>query len=231
MFARIEERIGSDAGLGDPNDGDGVDGTVGPAVPSLFSSTNESSPTPAPSSPGGLRAATEEIDTGTLTAERPQVRGVLCPNDHLTAPNELTCRTCKCELDANAKVVTADRPILGTLTFDDGAVLGVDRPAAIGANVPTGYTIESETATVVRLDDGNGGVADVQIEVRISGWMVEIIDTASSTGTYTSPSGIRHSRTRLRAGQRLTLVDAMTVYVGERSFVYTDGPPAAADEK
>ena len=120
--------------------------------------------------------------------------------------------------------VTDTRPVLGNLVFDDGAKLDLDRPAVVGANVPQGYTIDDEPTTIVRLDDGHGGVSDVQLEIRCSGWEVEVVDMQSESGTYTMLQGERQTRTRLRSGQAVTLQDGMTVETGTRTFTFGLGP-------
>ncbi len=160
---------------------------------------------------------------GTLAPARPQLRGLLCPDGHLTNSSDVHCRTCGIATDPNAETVMGDRPVLGLLTFDDGAVLAVDRPAAIGSDVPSGYEIDGEPATVVRLDDGLGGISPVQVEVRTIGWDVEIHDMNSENGTYTILHGERQTRTRLRAGQSVVLQDGMIVEVGGRNFAYVVG--------
>ena len=182
--------------------------------------TSEASDTAEPNpAPDDASAA------ATLAPARPQLSGVLCPIGHLSAPTENTCRTCQASIAPDAGTVRGDRPILGTLTFDDGAVLNIDRPAVIGSNVPAGYTVDSEPATIVRLDDGVDGVSDVQLEVRLSGWAVEIVDMQSKNGTYTSLSGERQTRTKLRPGQQVALQHDMTIETGGRSFSFALGQP------
>lgn len=151
----------------------------------------------------------------------PQLKGVQCPAGHLTAPGEAQCRTCGGDVPHDAPSMTGPRPVLGVITFDDGAVLHVDRPAAVGADVPVGYVVNEEPATIVRLDDGVGGVSPVHLEVRLAGWGVEIVDMESETGTYTMLGGERTTRTKLRAGQQTLLQRDMEVQAGGRSFVYT----------
>lgn len=170
-----------------------------------------------PSQPPPLPKAEE------LAPQRPQLRGVLCPDGHLTSVNDLTCRTCGIATDPEAEIVMGDRPVLGLLTFDDGAVLAVDRPAAVGSAVPPGYEIDGELATIVRLDDGVDGISAVQVEVKTIGWEVEIHDMNSENGTYTILHGERQTRTRLRAGQSVVLQQGMTVELGGRHFDFTIG--------
>jgi hypothetical protein len=161
--------------------------------------------------------------TATLARARPQLRGILCPAGHLTSVDDATCRTCGAQPETDTEIVNGDRPVLGLLTFDDGAVLAVDRPAAIGSNVPAGYEIDGEPATIVRLDDGLGGVSELQVEVRLVGWDLEIVDMNSENGTYTILRGERQTRTRLRSAQAVIMQPGMTVETGGRNFTYTVG--------
>lgn len=188
----------------------------------LPAANEEASVTPAAETPPEIPTAGSPSTT-TLAPARPQLRGVLCPDGHLTNGDDLKCRSCGLAVDSDAEMIMGNRPILGQLTFDDGAVLAVDRPAAIGSDVPQGYEIDGEPATVVRLDDGLGGVSPVQVEVRTVGWDVEIHDMNSENGTYTILHGERQTRTRLRAGQSVSLQDGMMVEVGSRNFTYSIG--------
>ena len=132
--------------------------------------------------------------------------------------------TCGARIEPDAAEDTGDRPPLGTLTFDDGAQLVIERPAAIGSDVPAGYSVAGEPATIIRLDDGEGGVDDLHLELRLSGWDVEIVDMMSNGGTYTVTNDERQTRTKMRSGQSITLKTGMTVEAGRRSFTYTVGP-------
>jgi len=222
MFARIEE-IGRVASSLDESE------SVGDAAPTEPASASESPFGESPFAEGPVHdgdanpataASQESIPQATLAPQRPQLKGVLCPVGHLTAPTETECRTCGETVAVDAATATGDRPVLGTITFDDGAVLNVDRPAAIGSDVPAGYAIDGEPATIVRLDDGVDGVADIQVEVRMSGWNVEIVDMNSESGTYTMLRGERQTRTKLRANQSVVLQPEMEVQAGGRSFVF-----------
>ena len=218
MFARIEEigRVSRDLRDGEDEATDASDSNE-PSAPEQPSPADETADSAQPASEPAPAPAS------TLAPQRPQVKGVLCTAGHLTAPNETSCRSCGEPVEAGASLATGDRPVLGTLTFDDGAVLNIDRPAAIGADVPAGYVIDQEAATIVRLDDGVGGVSPLQLEVRLSGWDVEIVDMDSENGTYTMLLGERQTRTKLRANQGVVLQDDMEVQTGGRSFVYSAG--------
>ena len=217
MFARIEQLGRPESGVDSEAAADGER----PFGASPFTPTAE--PATSNGDSGSQVDATASSQAVATLTDRNQIRGVLCVADHITAPNETTCRTCGQSVPSNAQVVTGTRPALGMLTFDDGAALTIDRPAAIGANVPSGYLIDGEPATIVRLDDGVGGVSAVQLEVRLSGWDVEIVDMQSTNGTYTMLRGERQTRTKLRAGQSVTLQPGMTVETGGRSFMFAVG--------
>lgn len=223
----VPERLAADASLPDDGDdpGPGEHGpTSGDQTPAFGEaqsngSTPESAATPStsntPSSPT------------TLAPVRRQLRGIRCPDGHLTNANDVVCRSCGLATTTDAEIVMGDRPVLGQLTFDDGAMLSIDRPAAIGSDVPAGYEVDGEPATIVRLDDGLNGVSAIQVEVRTMGWDVEVHDMNSPNGTYTVLRGERQTRTRLRAGQSVVLQDGMVVEVGGRSFTYSLGSSAA----
>lgn len=169
-------------------------------------------------------APLEPAPIASLTQTRPQIRGIRCEAGHLTKPDGSPCITCGARIDPHATEELGDRPVLGRLTFDDGAELQIERPAAIGSDVPMGYTVDDEPATVVRLDDGAGGIDGVHLEVRLSGWNVNIADMNSTGGTYTMLGGERTTRTKLRSGQTMALQPGMTVEAGRRTFTYSVGP-------
>ena len=182
--------------------------------PQAFANSNEVDPSqPAEPSP-----------IASLTQTRPQIRGVRCLAGHLTKPDGSPCMTCGARIDPEVDEEMGDRPALGMLTFDDGAKLSIERPAAIGSDVPSGYAVAGEPATIIRLDDGEGGVHGIHMEMRLSGWDVEITDMGSDGGTYTTTNDDRQTRTKLRAGQSVILEPGMSVEAGRRSFTYTVGP-------
>lgn len=188
-------------------------------APKAFANPNETESSP-PAEPSPIAS---------LTQTRPQIRGVRCLSGHLTKPDGSPCMTCGARIDPDVDEEKGDRPALGTLNFDDGAMLNIERPAVIGSDVPHGYVVSDEPATIIRLDDGEGGVHSVHMEMRLSGWNVEIVDMGSEGGTYTAASGDRQTRTKLRSGQSVALESGMTIEAGRRSFTYTVGPTPPTD--
>ncbi len=171
----------------------------------------------------------EPSPIASLTQTRPQLRGVRCLAGHLTKPDGSPCMTCGARIDPDIDEEMGDRPPLGMLTFDDGAKLSIERPAAIGSGVPAGYSVAGEPATIIRLDDGEGGIHSVHMEMRLSGWDVEIADMGSESGTYIVSNGERQTRTKLRSGQTAVLEPGMTIEAGRRTFTYTVGPTPPMD--
>lgn len=193
-------------------------------------------PMPAPvvsivAPPGEPESNPERDDaTNDSLAEPATVTGVLCPEGHLTNPAASSCHRCGAPVPADGEQITGERPTLGTLTFDDGAVLELDRPVVIGSDVPHGYEIDGEPAIVVELDD-DGSISPVHIELRLSDWNVEVADVESSQGTSVRGRAEIQSRTRLRTTQPTIIAPGTEVKLGSRSFVFTVGPPPPTDDR
>lgn len=229
LFARLDERINGDDHMIHDDSLEEIPEPIGSVE---LDPPVEPLPSPDPVEEAlEVRTVPAEQDdpnmrsmAATIAQTAPQIRGVRCEAGHLTKPGGAPCMTCGMSIAAGATEEVGNRPALGTLTFDDGAALNIDRPAAIGADVPTGYNVSNEPATIVRLDDGAGGIDGVHLEVQLSGWDVNIVDMQTSTGTYTMLEGDRQTRTRLRSGQSVALQPGMQVEAGGRSFTYTVGP-------
>ena len=204
-------------------DGGHLDPSMDPIDDPIAPVSQTAAPEVEPSAPA------EPSPIASLTQTRPQIRGVRCGTcGSLTKPDGSPCTTCGARIEPDAKEEAGDRPALGKLTFDDGAELSIERPAAIGSDVPSGYTIDGEPATIVRLDDGTDGIDGVHLEIRLSGWNVNVADMSSNGGTYTVQDDERQTRTKLRSGQTVALQSGMTVEAGRRSFTYTLGPTPPA---
>ena len=180
--------------------------------------TEEELPPPPVPGPNGLEPAPQG---SVAVATVPELRGVLCPNGHLTSIQDSHCRTCGLPIDPTGDIVVGSRPSLGTLTFDDGAQLQLTRPVVIGRGVPERYAIDAEPATTVLLDDVQGTISRVHLEVHLNGWDVEIIDMNSSSGTFTRSGD---ERARLRAEDPTAILPGTIVEVGQRSFTFSAGP-------
>lgn len=159
------------------------------------------------------------------TDREPTITGVICAEGHLTNPAAFSCHRCGAALAEDLETVDGPRPALGRLTFDDGAVLELDGPVVIGSDVPSGYEIDGEPAIVVELENEDGTISPVHVEVRLSGWEVEVVDIESTSGTSIRSRREPKSRTRLRSSQPMLIHPGTEVRLGSRSFVFTVGPP------
>jgi len=161
--------------------------------------------------------------TVTRTLAIPQVHGIFCPDGHFTSVRDRSCRTCGQRPDRAAELHIGERPILGMVTFDDGAVLSIDRPAVIGHNVAAGYEIDGEPAIVALIGDTKDTIAPVHVELRLVGWDVEVVSMSPDFATYTRLDGVRRARTKLRTRMPTLLTPGTMVELGSRSFVFTAG--------
>jgi hypothetical protein len=114
----------------------------------------------------------------------------------------------------------------GVLTFDDGAQLQLTRPVAIGRDVPDDYLIDDRAPTIVLLDDAQGLVSPVHLEVRLVGDEVELVDLDSSHGTFIRLDAEASSRTRLRPNMHIVIEPGTVVELGDRAFTYAAVPRA-----
>jgi hypothetical protein len=174
---------------------------------------------PPPPVPAAEEA--EASPSPVAVATVPELHGVLCPSGHLTSVQDETCRTCGLPIDPTAEIVVGPRPSLGTLTFDDGAQLQLTRPVVIGRGVPERYAINGEPATTVLLDDVQGTISRVHLEVHLVGWEIEIIDMNSTSGTFTR---LGDERIRLLPDDATAISPGTVVEVGQRSFTFSAGP-------
>ncbi len=173
--------------------------------------------------PDPRRVSGPEGEGGDPLPPAQELRGVLCPNGHLSSMQDPVCRTCSERVNTEGQIVAGPRPILGVIEFDDGVRIPLDRPVVIGRQPPEDYRINGEHAYVVPITDEEGLISRVHVEVHLIGWDVELIDKNSVNGTFTSTSTESTSRTRLRAEHPTQIELGTIVYVGDRVFRLNTG--------
>lgn len=228
MFEQILERTESPAA---PSPGTDVGSAVVDELPQAENPaapvTPMTGPVTGPVEPvvvEPIQPPTESPTSVAVAVPTTQLRGVRCPDGHLTSIQDHVCRTCGQMPAPEAEIAVDVRPVLGVITFDDGAVLPLNRPAIIGSEMPNAAELAGEPATLVRLDDGVGGVDAMHLQVHLVGWNVEIVDLGTTSGTFVSPAGDRPARMRLRPNQPTTLTSGTVVEVGARTFTFSVGP-------
>ncbi len=178
-----------------------------PPIPPAASGTSGRATMAAPRT-----AATSDIEDHT------SVEGVLCPSDHLNAPEATVCRVCGGGLgDGPHQRVSRPRPSLGFLVLDDGATYALDGRYVLGRDPSDDPLVASGEGRPIPLDDPQRSVSRVHAEVRLAGWDVQLLDRGSTNGTYVLRGGdwepVSSDEPRLiQPGTRMA--------IGQRTFVY-----------
>lgn len=215
-----------------PVDPAGADGVMALVSAPVSAPAEERTEMAAAVEPQAALSPTQDVVSAMFGDRRPTpkpskgLRGLRCVEGHLTSAADNTCRTCGLGVLDDAGLETAERAVVGHVIFDDDVSLAVTRPAVIGTQLPEGYTIDGQAATAVTLEDPSGGIAPVQLELKVVGWNTEIIDVSETGGAYTRLSEDSNSRTVLRPGHPMVLTSGSTVELGDRSFTFATHKPA-----
>jgi hypothetical protein len=147
----------------------------------------------------------------------PAVQAVLCVVGHPNPPHMTSCRVCAAQVPTAVPTMVA-RPMLGTMRFNHGLVIELDRPQLIGRNPKVEGSVGSEIPNLVKLDVGSG-LSRLHAAIRIEGWQVLLEDLNSSNGTVVTLPG-RPPR-RLHAGEPVLLEAGTVVDLGgEAGFAF-----------
>lgn len=157
--------------------------------------------------------AATDADDGATTVE-----GILCPGDHLNAPDATDCRVCGAMLgDGPHQRVSRPRPSLGFLVLDDGATYALDGRYVLGRDPEGDPVIAAGDGQPIALDDPQRSVSRVHAEVRLVGWDVQLLDRGSTNGTYVLRDGDWEAVSR---DEPRLIGPGTRMAVGQRTFVY-----------
>lgn len=170
------------------------------------------------------RRASAAGGTGNPSFVLPKLRGIRCSAGHLNSMQDRTCRTCGAEVDQAGAIEDDTRPALAIITFDDGVEFELDTPMVIGRSVPDPYAIGDEVAIPVSLTDETNLISRVHLEIHLTGWDIELIDKASSNGTFSRPLAANATKVRLRPEAPTAIALGSEIEVGGRKFAITAGP-------
>jgi hypothetical protein len=114
----------------------------------------------------------------------PIIQGVYCKNGHFDDPEALFCAICGISMNQQTLVPRpGERPPLGVLLLDDGAVFQLDSDYVIGREPGLDASVAAGQARPLRVADDTGIVSRVHARVHLDGWRVLVTDLGSANGT------------------------------------------------
>ena len=121
---------------------------------------------------------------GQAATDGPIVSGVYCKNGHFDDPQARYCAICGISMNQLTLVPQpGQRPPLGMLVLDDGAVFQLDRDYVIGRDPALDASVAVGKARPLRATDGAGTVSRTHARIQLDGWLVLVTDLGSTNGT------------------------------------------------
>jgi hypothetical protein len=155
-----------------------------------------------------------------------QVNAVRCPDGHENPPSAVHCRVCRRMIDEDAERFELTQPTIGQLRLVPGETTFPLRGRVLVGREPRLIRPDTMLSDAANLTDvalfpvvsTTGLVSRTHIEVRVTGWTVEVIDLSSTHTVVTNPGG---QPIRLRSGNpTVILPDARIVLADEITLVY-----------
>ena len=122
--------------------------------------------------------------TSSYVSAGPIIQGVYCKNGHFDDPEALFCAICGISMNQQTLVPRpGERPPLGVLLLDDGAVFQLDSDYVVGREPSLDGSVAEGKARPLRISDDTGIVSRVHARVHLDGWRVVVTDLGSANGT------------------------------------------------
>ncbi|MGN6796085.1 MAG: FHA domain-containing protein [Streptosporangiaceae bacterium] len=122
--------------------------------------------------------------TSSYVSAGPIIQGVYCKNGHFDDPEALFCAICGISMNQQTLVPRpGERPPLGVLLLDDGAVFQLDSDYVIGREPSLDGSVAEGKARPLRITDDTGIVSRVHARIHLDGWRVLVTDLGSANGT------------------------------------------------
>jgi hypothetical protein len=122
--------------------------------------------------------------TSSYVSAGPIIQGVYCKNGHFDDPEALFCAICGISMNQQTLVPRpGERPPLGVLLLDDGAVFQLDSDYVIGREPSLDGSVAQGKARPLRITDDTGIVSRVHARIHLDGWRVLVADLGSANGT------------------------------------------------
>jgi FHA domain len=121
---------------------------------------------------------------GHAATDGPIVSGVYCKNGHFDDPQARYCAICGISMNQLTLVPQlGQRPPLGMLVLDDGAIFQLDRDYVIGRDPALDASVAVGKALPLRATDDGGTVSRTHARIQLDGWLVLVTDLGSTNGT------------------------------------------------
>ncbi len=162
-----------------------------------------------------LPGATIEDDPSVVLVD-----GVRCARQHFNHPEARYCAQCGIAMvHQTLNLVKGPRPPLGILVFGDGRTLGLDASYVIGRDPTRDPQVQQGAARGFPLEDPDQVLSRVHVELRLSGWDVELVDRGSANGTFLRQSDAEDWR-RLDPDDPVRLTSGAEARIGSYNFTF-----------
>jgi len=158
--------------------------------------------------------------TSSYVSVGPIIQGVYCKNGHFDDPEALFCAICGISMNQQTLVPRpGERPPLGVLLLDDGAVFQLDSDYVIGREPSLDGSVAQGKARPLRIGDDTGIVSRVHARIHLDGWRVLVTDLNSANGTRVQLPG-QPTEQPLVPQVPIVLATGSQVDLGGRAFRY-----------
>jgi hypothetical protein len=158
--------------------------------------------------------------TSSYISVGPIIQGVYCKNGHFDDPEALFCAICGISMNQQTLVPRpGERPPLGVLLLDDGAVFQLDSDYVIGREPSLDGSVAQGKARPLRIADDTGIVSRVHARIHLDGWRVLVTDLGSANGTRVLLAG-QPAEQPLVPQVPIVLATGSQVDLGGRAFRY-----------
>ena len=149
-----------------------------------------------------------------------EVRGVFCKNRHFNDPRVLFCAVCGINMVHQTPVlVNGQRPPLGVVVLDDGAVFQLDTDYLLGRDPDADDRVRHGECRGIPIIDASNMVSRVHARLELRGWDVTLIDNNSTNGTFVnSPKTVEWRR--MASGAEEVLTPGTRVRIGHRTLAF-----------
>ncbi len=149
-----------------------------------------------------------------------EVRGVFCKNRHFNDPRVLFCAVCGINMVQQTPVlVGGERPPLGVVVLDDGAVFQLDTDYLLGRDPEADDRVREAGWRGIAIIDSSHMVSRVHARLELRGWDVVLADNTSTNGTFVnSPRSVEWRR--LAPGGEEVLTPGTRVRIGHRTLAF-----------